>query len=132
MARLASRGVISIRGPDAVQFMQVGSDKLNLRMFSSCDTHHHPAFGGKSVTSGRDYWLSHAHLCHGCCMFAQGMTTNDLRPLEQPGVGPIYTVLLTAKGKYLHDLFAYSLPGGPRHTAAVVSRPAHSATDSSR
>lgn len=29
------------------------------------------------------------------------------------GAGPIYTVLLTAKGKYLHDLFAYSLPGRP-------------------
>lgn len=39
------------------------------------------------------------------------MTTNDLRPLEQPGAGPVFTVLLTAKGKYLHDMFAYSLPG---------------------
>jgi hypothetical protein len=39
------------------------------------------------------------------------MTTNDLRPLEQPGAGPVYTVLLTAKGKYLHDMFAYSIPG---------------------
>lgn len=42
------------------------------------------------------------------------MTTNDLRPLEQPGAGPVYTVLLTAKGKYLHDMFAYSLPGEAR------------------
>jgi folate-binding Fe-S cluster repair protein YgfZ len=52
-----------------------------------------------------------------CC--AQGMTTNDLRLLEQPGAGPIYTVLLTAKGKYLHDLLAYSLPGGSTHPYPV-------------
>lgn len=62
VCQLASRGVISVKGDDAVQFMQ-------------------------------------------------GMTTNDLRALEQPGSGPVYTVLLTAKGKYLHDLFAYSIPG---------------------
>ncbi|KAF6265118.1 hypothetical protein COO60DRAFT_1116131 [Scenedesmus sp. NREL 46B-D3] len=39
------------------------------------------------------------------------MTTNDVRPLEQPGAGPVYTMLLTAKGKYLHDMFAYRSPG---------------------
>uniref|UniRef100_A0A383VHD9 CAF17 C-terminal domain-containing protein n=1 Tax=Tetradesmus obliquus TaxID=3088 RepID=A0A383VHD9_TETOB len=46
-----------------------------------------------------------------CVQFLQGMTTNDVRPLEQPGAGPVYTMLLTAKGKYLHDLFAYRAPG---------------------
>eukprot|EP00775_Hariotina_reticulata_P008522 gene8522-8704_t len=35
-----------------------------------------------------------------CVQFLQGMTTNDMQPLEQP-----------AKGKYLHDLFAISVPG---------------------
>jgi hypothetical protein len=29
------------------------------------------------------------------------------------GAGPVYTMLLTAKGKYLHDLFAYRIPGAP-------------------
>lgn len=43
------------------------------------------------------------------------MTTNDVRPLDQPGAGPVYTVLLTAKGKYLHDMFAYSAPGEQQH-----------------
>lgn len=37
-----------------------------------------------------------------------------------PGSGPVYTVLLTAKGKYLHDLFAYSIPGGALQQAAAL------------
>lgn len=31
--------------------------------------------------------------------------TNDVKPLNQPGCGPVYAAFLTAKGKLLHDVF---------------------------
>jgi len=43
----------------------------------------------------------------------QGMITNDTRPLEKPGAGPVYAALLTPKGKFLHDLFLHQEQGTP-------------------
>lgn len=39
--------------------------------------------------------------------FLQGIVTNDVRPLEQ-GIGLVYTVFLTPKGKYMHDAMIHA------------------------
>lgn len=104
VARLASRGVISLKGSDAVNFLQA----------SKCDS---PS--DQHMRKGPDERFALPRFHPPIRTPAplplhpeQGMTTNDIRPLEQPCAGPLYTVLLTAKGKYLHDCFAYSAPRG--------------------
>lgn len=39
------------------------------------------------------------------------MVTNDVTNLATPGAPPVYAVLMTPKGKYLHDMFVYRVEG---------------------
>jgi len=57
----------------------------------------------------------------GAADFLQGLVTNDVAPLKEPGCGPVYAALLTPKGKFLHDLFAYSASAaGPSGDAPLL------------
>ncbi|KAI3433424.1 hypothetical protein D9Q98_003239 [Chlorella vulgaris] len=47
--------------------------------------------------------LSGAGLVH----FLQGLVTNDVLGLETPGAQPLYTCILNAQGRHLHDLFLH-------------------------
>lgn len=45
--------------------------------------------------------------------FLQGMVTNDVRGLHQPGAEPVYAALMTPKGKFLHDVFVFRQSDNP-------------------
>jgi hypothetical protein len=151
VAHLPSRGVISVKGQEAVQFMQVhdcdsqqrhsGCSGLQSAVANAhCNARCLPPNSTCTHTTPHillpiSSVVPAAHMLCVCtttttttttttccvCVCVQGMTTNDLRPLEQPGAGPVYTVLLTAKGKYLHDMFAYSIQGEQQHARLSLS-----------
>jgi hypothetical protein len=54
----------------------------------------------------------------------QGMVTNDVAPLEHAAAPPVYAVLMTPKGKYLHDMFVHRPPGAGAWVAAWAARAA--------
>lgn len=43
--------------------------------------------------------------------YAQGLVTNDVLGLETPGAQPLYTCILNAQGRHLHDLFLHRTLG---------------------
>lgn len=38
----------------------------------------------------------------------QGIVTSDVSGLAEPGSKPVYAALLTAQGRFLHDLFLHT------------------------
>lgn len=41
----------------------------------------------------------------------QGLVTNDVSALERPGALPLYSCILNAQGRYLHDMLLFRTPG---------------------
>ena len=50
----------------------------------------------------------------------QGLVTNDVTKLDQPQTTPIYTCILNAQGRYLHDLILHPLPSTTTELPAVL------------
>lgn len=50
----------------------------------------------------------------------QGLLTNDVALLERPNPSPLYSCILNAQGRYLHDLFLHPLSSLPPTGAAAV------------
>ena len=44
-------------------------------------------------------------------LVAQGLVTNDVAALDTPKAKPLYTCILNAQGRVLHDMFLYRQPG---------------------
>lgn len=49
----------------------------------------------------------------------QGLLTNDVSPLDQPGAPPFYACILTPLGRYAHDLLLFRSQGGAKLSRAV-------------
>lgn len=41
----------------------------------------------------------------------QGLVTNDVSQLEQPGAKALYASVLNAQGRFLHDMFLFNQSG---------------------
>lgn len=88
------RSVVKISGDNVINFLQVIHPPIFLSVHKSS-----PPSPFYDQTNHRHNKLFSTNI--------QGLLTNDITPLSFPSPTPIYTCLLNAQGRHLHDMFLY-------------------------